>query len=362
MHSLFGWIRWLFLSMGVWVLCGCPARENPLKELPLAQIQRTRPAPVQRIRPIAQTRRSKSPVSKRRAATQPVRRRTSSPSIPKGAIRRSRRGFRGGVFHENKQAPHPLAVRLCNALHVVPKQRRKICCKDKFMLFHPGQECIRTLTASLRKKHIRLSSQRVQACEAALHRVYAGCDWIGAREPRTPAACQGLFEGLRKKGMSCRSALECPKGMYCHGLGSTTPGRCWTQLPEGMPCGRGIDPLAVYTRQDQLDRFHPQCKGYCVRTRCRNPRPLGKACSADMHCGAAHHCAKGRCAKGWFARKGQPCDSWCEEGTRCIQGLCQTPRSAGMSCSKDAECRGGCVFTKGQKQGACAMQCAWIRR
>ncbi len=250
----------------------------------------------------------------------------------------------------------PLAERLCEAVRDTPLQRRDQCC-SKSGAFAPTAECARTLSSALRSGAVALEAADVDACVAAVDKETTGCDWVTSVGSPTVAACLGIVKGTVKEGALCRSNLECAEGMRCRALGATRPGKCEPPLPEGRMCNIATDSLAVFTGQDDLDRHHPECAGYCVRKQCVAAVALGAACTASYACGPAAHCVAGKCSSGPLPEPGQPCTDACAAGARCWKGKCLAAKAGGESCAEDAECRAHCERGDGGKVGKCAGQC-----
>jgi hypothetical protein len=261
------------------------------------------------------------------------------------------------VYSTQPAQPAPLAQRLCAALHEVPARRRAECCGGAPMLLVEG-ECVRTLSAALASKAVKLEPSAVEACAQAMEKSHAGCEWVGPEALPVPASCLGLLEGTLAAGARCRSSLECMEGLRCHGVGPTDMGVCGAASEVGQPCAFSVDSLSTYTRQVTLEELHPECQGHCFKRRCVANVAAGGACLLPEQCGPGHHCAGGQCAEGAVAQLGQPCVSGaCEEGARCIQGTCATPKPPGAACERDGECLGGCVRPDGGRQGTCGPRC-----
>lgn len=275
---------------------------------------------------------------------------------------------KAAVVEENKEepvrptypiapgAPDPGAARVCRLIHSLREERRVACCGGL-----PGVSlvdlCSGTLTAALAGKGIQLDPVAIDACEAALNKVYAGCDWVGPLPPVLPAPCRGVVRGLLDEGAPCRSSLECRGDMHCHGAGPTQPGVCGPPRPLGAACNRAVDPLAAYLRNDELDRERPECQGACVHNRCARPAAIGAECVSSAQCGPGRHCGGGVCVEGASGREGQPCTAGgCESGLRCVNGRCMTPAAGGAACGSDFECRGACL--RGDGGGRCGMDCS----
>ncbi|MCK6544805.1 hypothetical protein L6R52_02985 [Myxococcota bacterium] len=252
----------------------------------------------------------------------------------------------------------PLVTRVCEALHGLPRKRRAACCSEQ-----PGvvltSECERNLGAAFASKALTLDPRAVAACETAMADAHAGCDWVGPWSPELPTACRGLVEGTLELGAKCRSSLECRDGLRCLGAGPTDPGVCGPPLAAGRMCSTAVDTLAVYARQDDFEKTHPSCRGYCERNRCLDSLPIGGKCSNNSECGTGNRCAEGKCVEGSFAPEGAAClGGDCAPGLRCTAGRCVAPKPLGAECSSDTECLAGCVIPDGATRGTCAMRCA----
>lgn len=264
------------------------------------------------------------------------------------------------VFPPLEGAPHPLAERACAALQDVPQQKRDACCERARPPSLGASECRRMLSAALTENTVTLDERRLGECEAAVAVATEGCGWVKPRLGLAPPSCLDLFTGTRALNQSCRSSLECVGSLVCRGLSATSAGVCQPAAKTGVPCGGGIDPLAVYTRQHDADRRHPPCEGFCGRGRCQDAVKLGAPCKGSLHCGPAAFC-DGQVCRAGHQKEGGPCaDSGCAPGLSCVAHTCRPLLAAGEPCSSDLQCEGGCVRAPGAASGTCGMQC-WAR-
>lgn len=252
----------------------------------------------------------------------------------------------------------PLVTRLCEALHGLPRKRRAACCSEQ-----PGvvltSECERNLGAAFASKVLSLEESAVAACETAMAEAHVGCDWVGPWSPELPVACRAITRGSLDVAAKCRSSLECRDGLRCLGAGPTDPGLCGPPLATGRMCSTAVDTLAVYARQDDLERTHPSCRGYCERNRCLDSLPLGGKCSNNAECGLGNRCGDGKCVAGSLAPEGASClGGDCADGLRCTAGRCVAPKPLGAECTADTECRAGCSIPDGAARGTCATRCS----
>jgi hypothetical protein len=261
------------------------------------------------------------------------------------------------VYPPQVGAPSPLAQRLCQALQEIPARRRAECCGGSPTLMLAG-ECTRMLSAALGSGAVKLQAPAVEACAQAMEQAHQGCEWVGPQPPSTPEACRGLMQGTLMLGARCRSSLECAEGLHCHGVGPTDTGVCAPPGGAGELCGFSVDALATYTRQDTLEHPHPQCQGYCSKRQCAEPVASGGTCTVEAQCALGLHCASGQCVQGEVAPLSQPCvDEGCQEGARCVQLSCATPKPSGAPCERDAECLGGCIRPDAGPRGTCGPRC-----
>jgi hypothetical protein len=260
------------------------------------------------------------------------------------------------VYPIDGKPPLPLAEKFCNAARDTPRKRRDACCPD-FGSFAPTAECIRTLSAALRSGGVTLADADVEACAAAVTKETEGCDWVTSVGGPTTTACLGIIKGTRQEGALCRSNLECQEGMRCLGLGATRPGKCYPPQPKGGVCNVATDSLSVFTGQDDVERHHPECAGYCAGRWCQEAPALGGACKNTRMCGPKAYCVTGKCVEGPPPGPGQACTDACAPGARCSKGKCLAVKAGGESCEDDAECRGQCERGDGGKTGVCAKQC-----
>jgi len=263
--------------------------------------------------------------------------------------------------YQSSGPPDPLAVRFCHALRGLADERRKACCHadTSVVADRVTSECEHDVTAALGAHAVTLEVAQLAACETAMQAALGGCDWVGPWPPPVPQACDGLLHGTVGKGERCRSSLECQGALRCRDAGPTAPGTCAPAAETGTGCGLAVDALAAFARQDEVERTHPECDGFCERHRCRARQPLGQECVSPSQCGPDRHCAAGKCVDGAHARRGEACTGGgCDAGDRCHQGKCITPAAAGASCASDFECRGACNKASGAATGTCAVACS----
>ena len=260
------------------------------------------------------------------------------------------------VYPTDAGPPDPLVRKLCGTLHDFPEQQRATCCNTT-----PGlvltSECTRTLTAAVVSRAVTIAAADVDACTMAIQTVYDGCVWVGPFPPEVPTACLGVVKGKLAAGKRCRSSLECADGMRCHGAGPTTVGKCGVGSADGEKCGGSADALAGYVRQNDIDVRHPECKGWCNRTKCAAKVPAGGPCSLGSACGEGMLCVTGKCTEAVPAAVGQPCPGdACANGALCIKGMCVAKKAVGAACTNDFECLGGCIKSDAGKS-VCGAKC-----
>ena len=274
---------------------------------------------------------------------------------------------------DTKAAPEPLAEKLCDALTTIPESKRAACCKSK-----PGivitTECTRQLSAAIRHHALTVEAKDVDACVTAFDKALEGCDWVGPFGPGPPAACKGIFKGQLKTGAKCRSSLECTGVDRCHGLGPTTIGRCGPPATGEESCGGTVDSLATYTRQDDVDKRHPECKDRCIKHKCQPPVGESGACLISADCQDGMQCLPSgapptrpgiipkKCVAGKApSKEGEPCPGdICEGALQCIRGKCAMRKGGGEACTDDFECRGGCLKAGdagATTKGTCGPRC-----
>jgi hypothetical protein len=231
------------------------------------------------------------------------------------------------VYPIDNLPPLSLALRYCDAAREVARKRREECCPT-LRAYAPTDQCVRTLSSALRSGAVTVDESAIDACAAAVARATAGCDWVTSTGTPTDPACLGILKGTLKDGAACRSNLECEEGMRCIGLGATKPGRCWAPLAARSVFNLATDSLAVFTGQDDYDRHHPECAGYCRLRQCVNAVPIGGHCAASLECGVKAWCIAGLC-KPTLPAAGEPCTDTCAAGSRCAKGTCEPTKPAG---------------------------------
>lgn len=276
------------------------------------------------------------------------------------------------VYPIEKDAPAvPVAQKLCEALTTLPEKKRAACCKAS-----PGivlaTECTRQLSAALRHDALTVDDKDVDACIAAFEKTLDGCDWVGPFSPGPPAACQGIFKGKLRAGQKCRSSLECAGDLRCKDLGPTTAGKCGPAgAGEETSCGGTVDSLATYTRQNDVDTRHPECKERCIKHKCQAPIGAGGACLVSTDCLDGMQCLptpgaaalkngqpSRSCVAKPLPKEGEACPgAVCEGSLECIRGKCAARKASGEACTDDFECRGGCLKTDSGTKGTCGPRC-----
>ena len=272
---------------------------------------------------------------------------------------------------EPNKPPVPLAAKLCEGLTTLQEKKRSACCNTT-----PGivlaTECTRLVSAALRHNALELAERDVDTCIAALDKSLEGCDWVGPFPLPPPAECQGIFKGKTTAGAKCRSSLECQGDMHCGGLTPTSPGRCAPPGVGGEACGAAVDPLVSFARQSSADKRHPDCKERCIKHHCAPPVAEGGACLITADCRDGLQClpagapspklsgpAPKKCVTGKPPGKdGEACPGGlCEEGLQCVRGKCAVRKAAGLECTDDFECKGGCLKGDGGTKGKCGPRC-----
>lgn len=261
------------------------------------------------------------------------------------------------VYPIDAGPPDPLATRFCEAVRALPERRRAECCASVRTGAAPVEECVRTLSYALAQRALTLDPARLDACEAAMKEATEGCDWVTPWATTIPLVCQEIFKGTIAEKAPCRSSLECAGALRCEGLSATNLGACGPPREARVQCGSGVDTLAASTRQDHLDREHPECAGHCVHRVCDDAIALGVACQSDSQCGK-NHCVAGKCADAPLPALGAACVAGaCAAGAGCVNGVCVAPKAEGAACGSSAECRGECMTEDGGAAGTCAKRC-----
>jgi hypothetical protein len=251
----------------------------------------------------------------------------------------------------------PLAQRFCEAVQALPETRREACCVGARVGIAPVDACTRTLSYALSQRAITLAPADLDRCVEAMKAATSGCDWVTPLAIAIPPACAGILTGTLAAGAPCRSSLECAAGLRCQGLSATDIGACGAPRAARFQCGVGIDTLAAYTRQDHVDRDHPECEGRCARGACEDALALGAECKSSAQCGK-NLCLAGKCASGALPALGAACPAGaCAPGAGCVNAVCVAPRAEGEACSGRAECRGECVQGDAGPTGTCARSC-----
>ena len=263
------------------------------------------------------------------------------------------------VYPTDPKAPaDPVAARLCTALHDTPEMKRALCCAQKAGIVFTS-ECTRTLSASIAAKALTLAASDVDRCSAAIERAYDGCEWPGPFPPDMPGECQGILKGTLTAGARCRSSLECAGRLRCFGAGPTSSGRCGDAHSDAGRCGGTVDTLATYTRQNDIDTAHPECLGYCNRSKCSSFVTEGGSCTNGFQCGEGKLCVNGKCKTAAPGKLGEQCPgAACEKGAQCLENRCVAKRPAGAACTMDFECVGGCLKNNAGSKGICGKKCA----
>jgi hypothetical protein len=265
-----------------------------------------------------------------------------------------------GTIYPQGAPPHPLAIRLCEALHALPLRRKAECCGGGAAPFL-ATECARVLGATLHAKTVELEEASVDRCASAMADALAGCDWVTPSAPPVPESCQQLLRGKLQRGSVCRSSLECAGDMHCEGVSPTKTGMCAPPGGEGAGCGTHVDVLATYVADRHLATSHPFCADHCslAAHRCGPSPEAGAACRAHVNCARSQLCLEGRCSAAAPGGRGAPCGAVpCSDGLRCLEGKCAPGASSGESCTSDADCTtGGCVRGS-DGRARCGPQCS----
>jgi hypothetical protein len=219
---------------------------------------------------------------------------------------------------------------------------------------------VRIVSAALALRGIAIEPNDVDRCAKVIESTYDGCDWVGPFPPDIPDACLGIVRGQLPAGKRCRSSLECSGNLRCYGLSPMAAGRCSPAVADEERCGGGADTLATYTRQNDVDARHPECKGYCNRTKCAPLVELGGGCTIAAACGTGKMCVGGKCANTPPGKVGEACPGGeCEKGAICVKGKCVARKATGQKCETDYECIAGCIKKgDGGTTGVCGKKCS----
>ena len=261
------------------------------------------------------------------------------------------------VYPVDAGPPDPAATRFCEAVQTLPEKRKAECCVGARVGTAPVDSCVRTLSYAIAQHAVTLAPADLDRCVEAMTAATSGCDWVTPFAIAIPPACAGIFKGALAAKTSCRSSLECAEGLRCQGLSATDLGVCGAPRAARFQCGVGIDALAAFTRQDQLDHDRPECEGRCTRGRCEDAPAVGAECKSDAQCGK-NRCLAGKCAGAALPALGAACPAGvCAPGAGCVNAVCVAPKAEGAACSSTAECRGECVLDDAGRAGTCAARC-----
>jgi hypothetical protein len=265
-----------------------------------------------------------------------------------------------GTIYPPGAPPHPLAIRLCEALHAVAARRKAQCCGGDPAPFL-ATECARVLGATLHAGTVELEEAAIDRCASATDDALAGCDWVTPGPPAVPEACQRLLRGKLERGAVCRSSLECAGDRHCEGVSPTRTGVCAAPAGEGAGCGTHVDVLATYLADRHLATTHPFCADHCslVAHQC-GPLPLvGSACLAHVNCAPSQRCFAGRCSAAPRGARGEPCGAApCADGLRCIDAVCAPLAQSGEACTSDLDCAVGACVRGEDGRRHCGPQCS----
>jgi hydrogenase/urease accessory protein HupE len=161
------------------------------------------------------------------------------------------------------------AAALCDALQRLPRQRRAECSEAKIGITLEA-ECTRLLSGALELGALSLDPAAADSCERDTRARYASCEFLSEAALTPAASCSDMIQGRLAAGQTCRSSLECPRGLTCKGIGPLDAGTCAPPKRNGEACGRALDPLASYLPHSEP--AHRECAGTCVNGRCADER------------------------------------------------------------------------------------------
>lgn len=250
---------------------------------------------------------------------------------------------------------HPLATRVCKALHRRRAERKAECCKTAPQI-DMTDECVKMLTTALNDGAVSTTEAEVSSCEAGAESTFSGCSWVKPIATPAVTACENLLHGSRTKGKVCRSSIECVDGLYCRGVGPTSAGVCDDPKVTGQTCNTGVDPLQIQTSQRTTQ--HRECAGVCGRRKCIDQVAKGGSCHATSECSEGLLCLRGTCADVKAPKVGEPClVHLCADGARCDKGRCVALKKDGDSCESHSECLSSCRKPAGARSGVCGDMC-----
>ena len=139
---------------------------------------------------------------------------------------------------------------LCDALHLLPAQRRAECCPRSSadpQAQAAADTCAADLSAAVASGGVVLDDERLTTCIAAREQHLAGCAWVGPLPPPRPVPCAAAVHGTLTAQSRCRSHHECAPGLRCAGLGPLHPGLCAASTVDEVDI---VDVLARHLRDD----------------------------------------------------------------------------------------------------------------
>jgi hypothetical protein len=255
--------------------------------------------------------------------------------------------------------PHPLAERLCAAIHRVPGKRIAKCCESPPQGYF-YESCVAVTSKALEAERISLDATKVDNCAAAASAALEGCDWVKPGLPLSPAECQGVIEGKLAEGAACASTLECSGNMHCAGAGPNRPGTCKGPQPNGASCGTHLDNLIAFAMERDLGERRPMCSEFCspVANQCGPMPAVGAKCFSSVSCAPGQTCIGNRCEAEPPGAVGAACPATpCARDLRCSNGKCQLRAEPGQPCKTSFDCRAGGCAKDASGASTCGKQC-----
>lgn len=165
---------------------------------------------------------------------------------------------------------------LCDALHLLPAQRRAACCPDPLAEISADAQaaadvCAAELSAAVAGGGVVLDDTALTTCLEARDQQLAGCAWVGLSPPPRPVPCAAAVHGTLTAQSRCRSHRECAPGLRCADLGPLRPGMCAASTVDATD---PVDALARDLRDDVPLATSPapgrcrsdaECPGSCRR-------------------------------------------------------------------------------------------------
>lgn len=167
------------------------------------------------------------------------------------------------------------------------------------------QQCLDLINAGTSEKRVKWNSDAAKRCIDAYMLHLRPGKRAKPDLDKARAACAEALQGLRTKGQSCDSSVECESGLGCIGATGGPPGICKKPLAKGQACDDSALTGGVFftllNASKSVCATGLRCGVANANLVCLpasgDTGSAGTACGGTAECQKGHLCEAGRCVR-----------------------------------------------------------------